>query len=238
MKVAVITDNPGIYQSFAEIAQKHDLKGVVYSYYCNEQSKKLFSDDVQILDVKSNYTFLIYNYDLVVSCHCKKIFPKQLVNSVRCINIHPGLNPFNRGWFPQVFAINNGMPHGATIHEMDEEIDHGKIIAQKEVTIYESDTSKSVYDRVVTAEVELLDLHFEEIIKNNYVARPMLNEGNYNSMEDFRNLCKIDMQRVGTFKEFYNLLRSLTHPPYSNAYFINDEGHRVKISIETSEEDK
>lgn len=232
MKVAVVTDNQSVYKSFVELVNKHSLGNVTFSYFCSESSKGIFNDDVRVIDIKDDYRELIEEYELVISCHCKKIFPKELVNSVRCINIHPGLNPFNRGWFPQVFAINNGMPHGATIHEMDDEIDHGDIIAQKEVPIFEADTSKTVYERVLSTEIELLDLNFDRIIKNNYVAEAPISEGNYNSIGDFRDLCEIDMEKVGTFREFYNLVRSLTHPPYSNAYFIDGNGNRIKFGID------
>jgi methionyl-tRNA formyltransferase len=79
---------------------------------------------------------------------------------MRCINIHPGLNPYNRGWYPQVFAINNGLPHGATIHEMDDKIDHGDIIYQKSVDIKLSDTSKTLYERVLDTEIFLFKENF------------------------------------------------------------------------------
>lgn len=80
---------------------------------------------------KSTVDNIIGLYDLVFSLHCKQIFPKKLVDEVTCINFHPGFNPFNRGWYPQSFSIINGMPAGATIHKMDENVDSGEIIAQK-----------------------------------------------------------------------------------------------------------
>lgn len=232
MKVAVITDNKLVYKEFVDLINKYKLKDVTFNFFCSASSKGLFDDCISVIDVKSQYRELISEYELVISCHCKTIFPKELVNAVRCINIHPGLNPFNRGWYPQVFAINNGMPHGATIHEMDEEIDHGDIIAQKTISILESDTSKTVYERVLRAEIELLDSNFENIINNDYEVESPINEGNYNSIDDFRKLCEINMDKYGTFREFYNLIRSLTHPPYSNAYFIDEKGRKIKFEID------
>ncbi|NAO20317.1 dTDP-4-amino-4,6-dideoxyglucose formyltransferase [Vibrio cholerae] len=185
---------------------------------------------------KKNYKSLIGHVDLIISCHCKKIFPAELVNRVKCINIHPGLNPYNRGWYPQVFAINNGMPHGATIHEMDEEIDHGNIIVQEEIKIEQTDTSKSVYDKVVLAELKMFKQHVSSLISGAYKAKKMVHEGNYNSISDFNELCKIDMNKGGTFREFYNLLRSLQHEPYSNAYFFDDNGDKVYIEIKITKQ--
>lgn len=95
-------------------------------------------------------------YDLIISLHCYQRFPSFLVQKVECINIHPGLNPYNRGWYPHVFSIVNKLPLGATIHEIDEDIDHGAIIAQHEVSLYSWDTSLTAYDRVVEAELSLI----------------------------------------------------------------------------------
>src|SRR5690349_14011177 len=96
---------------------------------------------IKALDVNDDVGEVIKSYDLVISYHCRQLFPRKLVESVRCINIHPGLNPFNRGWYPGVFSIVNGLPAGATIHEIDEKIDHGPAIAQKNIEVLPEDTS-------------------------------------------------------------------------------------------------
>ncbi len=239
-KVLVLTDNVVIFEKFKYICDLKARKDTEFVFYCSSSSEGAFSkyDGVGVLDVKKDFLSVISDYQLVISCHCKKIFPAELVTSIRCINIHPGLNPYNRGWYPQVFAINNGMPHGATIHEMDEEIDHGAIIAQMEVNIAISDTSASVYERVLTAEIELFEKHFNELIDGSYEATAMCDEGNYNSIQTFKDLCKVDLAREGTFLEFFNLIRSLTHGQYKNAHFIDENGNKVFFSINIEAEKK
>jgi methionyl-tRNA formyltransferase len=233
IKILVLTDNVFIFEKFKSICQLKNRADIVFEFFCSPSSRKMFSsyEDVNVLDVKKDYVNIVSNYQLVISCHCKKIFPEELVSAVRCINIHPGLNPYNRGWYPQVFAINNGMPHGATIHEMDKEIDHGNIIAQKNILIDMVDTSSDVYGRVVKAEIELFEQHFDDLIDNTYVAQVMKSEGNYNSIQDFKSMCNIDLEREGTFLEFYNLMRSLSHGEYKNAYIFDEQGDKVFLSI-------
>lgn len=232
-KVLVLTDNVMIFERFKNICQKKQKNNTVFEFFCSPSSKKDFEpfNEVNVLDVKNSYREIIESYYMVISCHCKKVFPEQLVNSIRCINIHPGLNPYNRGWYPQVFSINNGLPHGATIHEMDEDIDHGSIIAQQPIPIYLEDTSLTVYERVLDAEIDLFDKHFDSLIDDSYVAKPMDNEGNYNSIQDFKNMNYIDLERKGTFLEFYNLLRSLTHGDYKNGYILSNNGEKLFISL-------
>lgn len=233
MKIAVVTDNLYLLGCFRRIASKNGGFISSVDYYCSLQSSNMFENevDVESVSLREDWKRMANNYDLLFSLHCKQIFPRELVEQVTCVNIHPGLNPYNRGWFPQVFAINNGMPHGATIHLMDEEIDHGAIIAQSKVDIFEHDTSKSVYERVVNEEIKLLDQNFNKIIKKQYQAEMMSSVGNYNGIKDFNEICHIDMNKQGTFRDFYNLLRSLTHDPYNNAYFYDCNGNKVFMSL-------
>lgn len=233
IKVLVLTDNVYIFNKFLEIIERNAREDLKFTFCCSPSSRASFLDykNVTVLDIKEEYETVINSYNLVISCHCKKIFPKKIVNSIRCINIHPGLNPYNRGWYPQVFAINNKMPHGATIHVMDEEIDHGDIIVQDEVTIQSHDTSLTVYEKVVDLEIKLFEENFASIIDGNYFAKKMTTEGNYNGIADFKELCKLDLNDTGSLREHIDLLRSLTHGDYKNAYFIDDDGHKIMVSL-------
>lgn len=188
--------------------------------------------DLAELDVKREWEHIAADYDLLISAHCKQLFPPELVHAVRCVNLHPGFNPFNRGWYPQVFSIINKLPIGATIHEIDEELDHGQIIAQKRVDLLPSDTSETLYERVIAAELDLFATNFDSIITGTYVTTKPVAEGNVNLRSDYVKLCTIDMERVGTFREFYDLLRALTHRPHWNAFF-EENGRRIYLRIET-----
>ncbi|CAH7459555.1 dTDP-4-amino-4,6-dideoxyglucose formyltransferase [Vibrio chagasii] len=232
MKVLVISDNTIIFEKVRQIFLKNNLEDVTFDFGCSPESERVFSSwqDVSVIDVKAQAKTIVDNYQLVISCHCKKIFPPELVNHVRCINIHPGLNPYNRGWYPQVFAINNKLPHGVTIHEMDEEIDHGDIIAQKNLTIYPYETSLDVYNRVLEAEVSLFEDNFKSIIRNTYEPVKMSSSGNYNGISDFKELCQLDLTQKGTLEEHIDLLRSMTHGEHKNAYF-NYKGKKVFVGV-------
>jgi methionyl-tRNA formyltransferase len=172
-----------------------------------------------------------YNFDLIISAHCKVIFPPWLVKQVRCINIHPGLNPHNRGYYPQVFSILNGKPIGATIHEMVEKLDAGPIIDQMEIDCCHWDTSKTLYEKVQNAEVALLYKNFDGIVSGNY--RTWFPEtGNYNSLEDFKNQCALDLRQQTNMAEILRKLRALSHPPFNNAYYEDEEtGERIYVEI-------
>jgi methionyl-tRNA formyltransferase len=237
-RVLVVSDNIELLTFFAKLmkSRKDLTKKRVIKYVCHPKNEIVQSGvsgiGVTGLDMKTQFKEVIDNYDLVISAHCKQIFPDELVQKVKCINIHPGLNPFNRGWFPQVFSIINGLPLGATIHEIDEEIDHGKIIAQKEVPLNAWDTSLSAYNRVQEAEKKLLEENIDSIFNGTYKTSSPKKEGNLNLKADYDKLRQIDANEQLTFKEAIDKLRALTHPPYKNAYFIDsDSGEKIWVQI-------
>jgi hypothetical protein len=47
-------------------------------------------------------------------------------------------------------------------------------------------------------------------------------------------LLEIDLEREGTFGEFIDILRALTHGEYKNAYFIDKNKNKIFISIDMS----
>ncbi len=203
-------------------------------------SKEL-AEKVLIFDLKEDNTIeeIILKYDLVISIHSKQFFPKKLVNSLKCINIHPGYNPINRGWYPQVFAIINAIPIGATIHEIDEELDHGAIIDQEYVQYDYSDTSLTLYNKILEKEIEIFEKNIDSIITNTYTANKPLVEGNLYLKKDFNNLCEINLEDKVTFGEAINRLRALTHGEFKNAFFIDPETKaKIFVSISLSKKNK
>ena len=133
--------------------------------------------------------------------------------------------------FHQVFSIINKLPIGVTIHIMDEEIDHGDIIVQEKIELFSEDRSLDVYRRILNKEIELLERYIDDIISNRYTAITPLQEGNYNSIEDYHTLCKIDLTQKVTMKEAIDYLRAMTHPPYENSYFVDENGDKIFISL-------
>jgi phosphoribosylglycinamide formyltransferase-1 len=79
-----------------------------------------------------------------------KAFPRRI------INIHPALLPKFPGLeaWKQALAANEKVT-GCTVHYVDEKIDHGEIIARREVPVLPGDTPESLHARIQIAEREL-----------------------------------------------------------------------------------
>lgn len=67
----------------------------------------------------------------------------------RILNIHPSLLPA----FPGAHAVAQALAYGvkvtgATVHFVDEEVDHGPIIAQRPVPVLSGDTEEELHERI------------------------------------------------------------------------------------------
>ncbi|ADR20593.1 hypothetical protein MATR_17820 [Marivirga tractuosa] len=240
MKTLVLTDNVIIYEGLKKIFDDYNYDHVDFAHSHIKSdiwSHEDFRGFDKAINVKQDQEFLINNYNLIISGHCKQFFPKKLVNQIRCINIHPGYNPINRGWYPQVFAIVNDLPIGATIHEMDEKLDHGPIITRAMIEKHEEDTSLEIYTRVINEELKLFKENFKEIISNTYKTITIAGENShFFDKEDFKNLSEIDLDKKVSFREALDFLRAMTHGDYKNAYFIDKKGDKVFVSIKLNKE--
>jgi len=80
----------------------------------------------------------------------------------RIINIHPSLLPKFTGLeaWKQALAAGEQIT-GCTVHHVDDKIDHGEIIAQREVPIMPNDTAESLHQRIQIAERDL----YPEVIR-------------------------------------------------------------------------
>jgi len=89
-----------------------------------------------------------------------KAFPRRI------INIHPSLLPKFPGLesWKQAFVAGETVT-GCTVHYVDEQIDHGRILAQKEVKILPNDTAESLHARIQVLEHELYPAVISEFCK-------------------------------------------------------------------------
>lgn len=70
-------------------------------------------------------------------------------------NLHRGLLPYGRGTHPIFWALWEGTPAGATLHELTACVHGGPVVAQREVAVLSSDTGGQLSARVQAAEREL-----------------------------------------------------------------------------------
>jgi phosphoribosylglycinamide formyltransferase 1 len=96
--------------------------------------------------------------ELVALAGFMRVLKAPMLNAFprRIVNIHPSLLPKFPGLEAWRQALDAGEKlTGCTVHYVDEEIDHGDVIAQREVPILSDDTPERLHARIQIAEHEL-----------------------------------------------------------------------------------
>jgi len=108
------------------------------------------------------------------SVHYPRVIKPHLIGRYRVIyNLHPGYLPWGRGFYPVFWALWEGTPAGATLHEISAGVDEGPLVAQERVEYDDSDTGGSLHARVREAEQRLFREYWPRFVRGERVeARP------------------------------------------------------------------
>ena len=112
-------------------------------------NKRSLSENKALVKLKA------YKIDLILLAGYMKILSKKLIDHYpnKIINIHPSLLPKYKGLNTHQRVLeNNETKTGCTVHYVNQEMDGGKIILQREVEISAEDTETSVSKKVLKEE--------------------------------------------------------------------------------------
>ena len=144
-RIAVVvsnrTDAPGI-----ETAKKRGMKSLLIL----SKSKDREAHDREVVAALREH-----NVDLVCLAGYMRLLSPWFVQQFpqRILNIHPSLLPAFPGLEAQQQAFAYGVKvSGCTVHFVDEELDHGAIIAQKTVPVLDTDDEHSLAERILEQE--------------------------------------------------------------------------------------
>ena len=104
-----------------------------------------------------------------------KIIQKSILDIpiLGCLNVHPSLLPKYRGASPVQTAVLNGDKiTGTTLMLMDEELDHGPILAQKELAIQNGETAPDLRQRLAVFSADLLAQTLPKYLAGQLRPRP------------------------------------------------------------------
>lgn len=96
--------------------------------------------------------------DVIVLAGFMKLLSGQFLAQwpQRVVNTHPSLLPSFRGAHAVAEALDYGVKvTGCTVHLVDEQVDHGPIIAQRAVEVRDGDDETTLQDRIKSVEHEL-----------------------------------------------------------------------------------
>lgn len=162
-----------------------------------------------------------------------KIIPKDLLTipPKKTLNIHPSLLPQYRGPSPIQYQIINNEPHiGTSIMVIDEEVDHGSIIAQKEVLLNRRDNELTEEYEIIEKKLALesADL-FNQTISKWLDGKIQAIEQNH-SKATFTTMIKKADGLIDDFSDQRVAYRKyLAFNSWPETYFFNENNTRVII---------
>jgi methionyl-tRNA formyltransferase len=215
----------------------NDVGMRIYEWLCDRESVT-----VEALLTENEQLDLVENIapEYIVSVGYDHLVPEEVlaVPTEGCLNLHPGLLPYNRGKSPNVWSIVEGTPAGVTLHYMDAEFDTGEIVAQQEVETSFEDTGKDLHGRLEQAQYELFTAAWPDIVAG--TVDPVSQDdsaGTYHTTQDFTDLCELDPHQEYTVEELLDVLRALTFPPFDNAYVeLDGQRYYVDVSIRSADQ--
>lgn len=152
------------------------------------------NNDVTVRQDKVDAKFVSY-FDYVISYGYLHILKKDTIDASKngIINLHISYLPFNRGFHPNLWSFVENTKKGVTIHFVDEGIDTGDIIAQKEVLFKsDEDTLEKTYNRLRQEIEDLFICNWDNIINKNYLRVRQKNKGTFHLKKDLRKCWLID----------------------------------------------
>lgn len=155
----LISDNKNA--NALKIAAENNIKNIYIPFDKHNRTK---------FELKSVKLLKKAKCDLIILAGFLHILSPYFINEFRnrILNIHPSLLPDFKGLNAQKQAIESGTKiSGCTVHLVNEELDAGKIILQKKVPLFDTDTPDSLSERILIEEhklyTEAIKLYWNQI---------------------------------------------------------------------------
>lgn len=192
-------------------------------------------EKIKVLQFEKLNTEEIPAVDFYIVASYGKIISKEVLDKAKlgALNVHPSLLPKYRGATPIESAIlNNDKNTGVTIMLMDEKMDHGPIVSQKEVRFDEWSNKTEVRNKLATIGGESL-LNAIKNIENLETKEQDHSKATFTKMTK-----KSDGEILETDFELKKWLKFLAYNPWPGTFFFiypeqsreTDKKIRVKIT--------
>lgn len=214
----VLLDKENFWNKNHLIIEEAEKLNVKYCYYENDDQLKKICQGL----------------DVVILAWWGKIIPKEVISipSNGIINLHTSYLPYGKGKHPHYWAITEDTPYGVTIMKIDEGLDTGNIIFQKQIKKTWEDTGKTLYFKGIKALCALLEEKKDDILNLNFKERSQEGIGSFHYGKEINDASFIELNREYKAKDLLNVIRARTFAPFPAAYFYyNNEKYEVRVQI-------
>lgn len=161
------------------------------------------------------------------------IFPNYIIDKFNrnLINLHPSLLPIGRGADPVFWSVVDELPHGGTIHRIDESIDTGEIIVQEKIDIESWLNSGEIYELAMKKLYQLF-IEFYPHWDANTPSTPQEGEGTYHQGYELHEIKSKMLEQPGSLFTHLNLIQALTYNDGKKARLVLPNKEIWEVSLD------
>jgi methionyl-tRNA formyltransferase len=180
-------------------------------------------------EYRANLELGTRNWELFLVASYGKIIPKNILDLPKhgTLNIHPSLLPKYRGATPLQSAILNGDPEtGVSIMLLDEELDHGPILATDHLKLATDNFNYSqLRDKSAKMGAKLLVKILPDYLTGKIKPREQNHSVATYTQKITKDLSRLDLSADPIIND--RKIRALN--PNPGTYFVDDNGKRIKV---------
>lgn len=130
----------------------------------------------------------VKKFDFVISYGYRHIIKKNVIDASKngIINLHISYLPWNRGADPNFWSFVDKTKKGVTIHFIDEGIDTGDIILQKEVNFCSQKTLAETYNKLSNEIEDLFIRNWKNISSGSCKRKKQPAGGSFHLAKEFK----------------------------------------------------
>lgn len=173
-------------------------------------------------------------FDLGVLAWWPKLITTKVISLTNAgfVNTHPSLLPYNRGKHYNFWALVEEAPFGVTIHFVDEGIDSGDIVAQREIYYDWEDNAETLYLKAGKNMIECFKETYPIIRSDRIERKPQdLRKGSLHYAKEIDPASRIELDRTYTARELLNKLRARTFSGHPACRFEED-GVTYEVTVD------
>ncbi len=219
-KILLVVTQPDKPKGRGKTVQPSEIKKIALQYGLPISQPEKIKNENFIKELK------LLNPEFCIVVAYGKILPKEILETPKygCINLHASLLPKYRGAAPIQWALIKGEKiTGVTTMIIDEGLDTGPILLQKEVPISDEDDAESLSKKLSMIGAELLIETIDKMRKGIIIPKPQTGEISY-APQLKKEDGKINWN--DSARKIFNLIRGTYPWPCAYSFLKNE---RVKI---------
>ena len=157
------------------------------------------------------------------------ILPKDITSKFTggILNLHPSLLPIGRGANPVSWSIIDKQPQGISLHLIDQQLDAGDLIFQKEIDVSGKATAGEIYETAIFELFTAFLVNFPKWVNGELTPYPQSTLGaTFHKSGALDALRMIREEDFGSFGDFIRRIQACT---FSNGKFALFQDYEGKI---------